>query len=361
MVNALSQDTVTQAQPALMPLPTQRKYSVSQAVMYAILITASIVAIFPFLWMISTSLMTLGETINRNWVPAAPQVGNYAEAWEDANFGKYFMNSVFITFVTIAGMLTTSILAGYAFARINFIGRNVIFSLLLITLMIPESVTMIPNFLMVNGQIVPLPNFNDWVFILIMLLLLVPPLDYFIENPSYKWVFRAGVSLVALLYIYVYIIQNPSDAPLLSFDGKWMNNIEGLTVPFMASAFSIFMLRQFFMQLPPDLWDAARIDGCGHMRFLLTVVLPISKAPVLTVTLLTFIGAWNDFLWPLIVTNTDQWRPLMVGLYNFTQDAGTQTHLLMAGSFITILPMMILYFMTQKTFTEGIATTGLKG
>jgi ABC-type glycerol-3-phosphate transport system permease component len=280
--------------------------------LYVILLLAAVVALLPFFWMVSTSLMTLGETINRRWLPETPQVCNYLRAWEEAQFSRYFFNSVIISFTTVTGMVTTSILAGYAFARINFWGRNALFSLLLITLMIPESVTMIPNFLIISGQVFPLPQF--------------------------------GV-----------------DGQVISFGGSWINSLAALTVPFMAGAFNIFMLRQFFVQIPHELWDAARIDGCEHLRFLIQVVLPISRAPILTVILLSFIGAWNNFLWPLIVTTNETWRPLMVGLYNFTQEAGTDTHLLMAGSFITILPMLLLYFMTQKTFTEGIATSGLKG
>ena len=269
--------------------------------LYFILLLGAVVAILPFFWMVSTSLMTLGETINRQWLPAAPQFENYIEAWDQANFSKYFANSVVITFVTITGLLTTSILAGYAFGRIKFFAREFIFALLLATMMIPESVTMIPNFLMIRGDIIPLPG------------------------------------------------------------GSWLNTLQALTVPFMANAFSIFLLRQFFKKIPDELWDAARMDGAGHFRFLVQVCLPISKAPIMTVTIFTFIGAWNAFLWPLLVTTTPVWRPLMVGLWTFVTEAGPETNLLMAGAVINIIPILILYFLTQKQFTEGIATTGLKG
>lgn len=280
--------------PALRLRPTR-------LLLYLILIAGAVVAMLPFFWMVSSSLMTLGETINRRWIPAVPQIANYVEAWDEANFARYFMNSVIITAVTCAGLLFTSILAGYAFARINFWGRNVIFALLLTTLMIPESVTVIPNFLMIRGTIVPLPG------------------------------------------------------------GSWLNTLPALTVPFMANAFSIFLLRQFFATVPNELWDAARIDGSGHLRFLSQIVLPISKAPIMTVLIFAFIGAWNAFMWPLLVTTRETWRPLMVGLWNFVTEAGPQTHLLMAGAVITIIPILILYFFTQRQFTEGIATTGLKG
>jgi ABC-type glycerol-3-phosphate transport system permease component len=160
----------------------------------------------------------------------------------------------------------------------------------------------------------------------------------------------------------IFPLPNPTEAPpFITFQGTWMDSLQGLTVPFMASAFSIFLLRQFFAQIPDELWEAARIDGAGHVRFLVQICLPIARPAILTVTLLTFIGAWNSFLWPIIITREETWRPIVLGLYTFTQEAGTEINLLMAASFITIIPMLVLYFLTQKSFTEGIATTGLKG
>jgi len=293
---------------------TRLSRQAGQVILYALLSIFAFAALIPFLWMISQSLMTLGETLNRQWIPSNPQFDNYTEAWEQAKFGAYFWNSVIITTVTIAGLLFTSILSGYAFGRIKFVGRNTVFTLLLATLMIPESVIMIPNFLTITGNIefFPLPQLN------------------------------------------------PDNTLLLEFGGSWFDLLPALTVPFMANAFSIFLLRQFFAQIPDELWDAARIDGSGHVRFLVQICLPIVRPAVMTVALLTFIGAWNAFLWPLLVTRTENWRPLVVGLYNFQSDAGPETHLLMAGSFITTIPILILYFMTQKTFTESVASTGIK-
>lgn len=279
----------------------QFKRLFSRFFLYAVLVIGAIVAIAPFFWMISTSLMTLGETINRKIIPAAPQFQNYVDAWNQAKFGKYFMNSVFITFTTVGGILFTSILAGYAFGRIKFFGSNFLFAVLLSTMMIPETITLLPNLLMVRGVILPLPG------------------------------------------------------------GSWMNTLQGLSVPFMANAFSIFLLRQFFAQIPYELWDAARIDGAGHLRFLVQIVLPISKAPVMTVLLFGFTASWNAFAWPLLVTTKENWRPLMVGLWSFVTEAGPETHLLMAGAVISLIPILIVYFIAQKQFTEGIATTGLKG
>jgi ABC-type glycerol-3-phosphate transport system permease component len=269
--------------------------------LYALLLLGAGIAMLPLFWMISTSLMTLGETLNQQWLPRSPQWHNYAEAWTEAKFATYFLNSVLMTTALLVGLLLTSILGGYAFARIHFVGREVMFFGLLSTMMIPEAMILLPNFLVIRGDIMPLPG------------------------------------------------------------GSWLNTLQGLTVPFMANAFSIFLLRQFFKQLPVELWDAARMDGCGHLRFLITVVLPISKAPILTVGLLGFISAWDAFLWPLLVTTKETWRPLMVGLWSLVTEAGSETHLFMAGATITLLPVLLLYFLLQKQFTESIITSGFKG
>lgn len=274
-------------------------FRVGHLLVYVALVVGALVSMTPFLTMIATSLMTLGETITRAPLPETPQWSNYTQAWRDADFDRYFRNSVIITATTIVGMLVTSTLAGYAFARMRFPGRDVLFAVLLSTLMIPGTVTFIPGYLLVRGDIVP-------------------------------W-------------------------------GSWLNTLPALTVPFLSSAFIIFLFRQFFAQIPNELWDAARMDGAGHVRFLTTVVIPMSRPVVVTATLLTFVVAWNEFLWPLLVTTNATWRPLAVGLNNFIDDAGPQTHLLMAGSVITIVPVLVLYFFTQRQFTEGIATSGLKG
>jgi len=274
-------------------------FRASHIPLYLALITGAIVSATPFLFMMSTSLMTLGETINRRLLPDVPQWANYVEAWSNASFDLYFRNSVILSVVTIAGVLITCTLAGYAFARISFPGRNVIFTILLSTLMIPGTVTFIPQFLLVRGDIIP-------------------------------W-------------------------------GNWIDTLPALTVPFLSTAFIIFLFRQFFAEIPSELWDAARLDGAGHWRFLAQVVLPMSRPVLTTGALLTFVNTWNEFLWPLLITYTAKWRPLGVGLYTFISEAGPETHLLMAGSVITIVPVLIVYFFTQKQFTEGIATSGLKG
>jgi ABC-type glycerol-3-phosphate transport system permease component len=280
--------------------PLMTKRSLNRFLTYVVLIVGAVIALLPFLWMISTSFMTLGEAQGLTLIPSKLQFENYSAAWELGNFTEYFVNSLLITVITLAGEMTFSILAAYAFARIAFPGRNVLFALLLATIMIPGMVIIIPNFLTVT------------------------------------WLGRIG--------------------PI-----AWLNNWPALTIPFMGSVFSTFLLRQFFSQIPDELYDAARIDGAGHWRFLRTVVIPLSWAPILVIVVLSFIGAWNSLAWPLLVTSSPEWRPISVGLLNFVDDAGQSTNLMMAGAVITIIPILILYFFTQKQFTESIARSGLKG
>jgi len=274
---------------------TQRKIFI-----YVVLGLGAFISLIPFVWMISTSLMSLGEALGTEFFPSELHFENYIEAWRVADFTEYFLNSILITVITLTGQNTFSTLAAYAFARIEFPGRDFLFSTLLSTMMIPAMVFTIPNFLTVTwlGRITPIP---------------------------------------------------------------WINNWPALTIPFMGSVFSIFMLKQFFAQVPDELFDAAQMDGAGHLRFLLQVVLPLSKAPLMVIIVLSFIGTWNSLAWPMLVTNNPDWRPISVGLMSFVTEAGQSINLTMAGAFITIIPILVIYFFTQKQFTESIARSGLKG
>jgi len=260
------------------------------------------VAVMPFLFMVSTSLKTLVETLTRvdpmpfkaGFWPTVPQWANYAEAWVQANFSLFFRNSMIIAALTVAGVLGTSTLAAYAFAKMRFAGRTLVFALLLSTLIIPESVNLVPNFILVT---------------------------------------KLG----------------------------WYNRLAGLVVPFMASAFYIFLLRQFFAQMPDELIESARIDGAGHPRSFLSIVLPLSRAPLVTVVFLAFIGSWNALQWPLVTTGDARWRPLTVGLTMFISESGPQWHLRMAGAVIAVAPVVLLYLLAQRQFTEAISRSGIKG
>jgi ABC-type glycerol-3-phosphate transport system permease component len=275
-------------------------FTSGQFLIYLVLIIAASLAIIPFLYTVSVSLMNLTEATGGKWIPGTLQWGNYTQAWNEAQFSLYFMNSVKITLITVTGEIIFCSLAAYAFARMEFPGKGFLFTLLLATLMLPEAITWVPNFITVSwlGRLSPIP---------------------------------------------------------------WINNWPALTIPFMSGAFGIFLLRQFFQQIPAELWDSAQIDGAGHLRYLLRVIVPLSKAPLMTLVLFSFVGSWNALAWPILVTTTPDWRPISYGLLAFLDEAGSFFNLQMAGSMITMLPIIVVYFFTQKQFIEGIATTGLKG
>ncbi len=274
---------------------------------------------------------------------------HYIEAWDESNFSRYFFNSVKIAALTIIGQTITSILAAYAFAKIEFPGRGLIFSTFLATIFIPTMVVLIPNRITVSNlhtfftQDWPARQ-DEWG---------ITAAREAIAGPLYDVVDALGLENVLGL----------GDA--LTVDGPltwpWMDNWPALVFPFLASTFSIFLLRQFFLQIPDELWDAARIDGAGHLRFLVQIVVPLSRAAIVTTILFTFIGTWNALEWPLLVTFTGRWRPISYGLYAFTTESGANLNLMMAGSVITLIPVLLLYLFAQRQFTEGIATTGLKG
>jgi multiple sugar transport system permease protein len=149
---------------------------------------------------------------------------------------------------------------------------------------------------------------------------------------------------------------------VMMYNLKWYNSYTALTVPFMVSVFGIFLLRQFYLQIPKELFDAALMDGAGHLRYLVSIVIPLSKPAVITVALLNFIWVWDSFKWPLLVTRDSNMRVLAVGLQQYmVGEGGTNTQLMMAFATMVVLPVLVFYFFTQKYFTEGIARTGIKG
>lgn len=357
--------------------------NVNKLITYILLAIGSFVSLIPFLWMISTSLMNWTEATGATVIPSELLWENYEIAWDMGQFEEYFVNSVLITLITLAGELTFSILAAYAFARMKFPGRNLIFGILLSSMMIPGMVMMIPNFLIVTwiGRIAS--ELTTYVLLIgglivataVLIFSLMGLIKWFREKES-KLGLRAIISpgmaggslstffwsvcgvggSVSLIYWIISSWIGGAIEPT-----PWIDNWPALTIPFMGSIFAIFLLRQFFAQIPDELFDAARIDGAGHFRFLVQVVIPLSKAPILVITVLSFIGSWNALAWPLLVTNSPDWRPIAVGFLNFVSEAGQDTHYMMAGAVITIIPILILYFLTQRQFTESIARTGLKG
>ncbi|MEP0764042.1 MAG: carbohydrate ABC transporter permease [Chloroflexota bacterium] len=274
---------------------------------------------------------------------------HYIEAWNESNFSRYFFNSIKVAILTIVGQTITSILAAYAFARIEFPGSNLLFSVFLATIFIPTMVVLIPNRNMVKN----IDEFFSKDFPARQDAWGITEARQAIAEPIYEALDKVGLENFLGLGGFFTV-----DGPIT---WRWMDSWPALVVPFLASTFSVFLLRQFFLQIPEDLWDAARIDGAGHLRYLFTVVVPISKAAIVTTIIFTFIGTWNALEWPLLVTFSDKWRPISYGLYAFTTEAGSDINLLMAASVITLVPVLIIYLIAQRQFTEGIATTGLKG
>ncbi|MFZ5825190.1 MAG: carbohydrate ABC transporter permease [Bacillota bacterium] len=264
---------------------------------HLILAFGSVIMILPLFWMLSTSLKTYNETLAMpiQWLPSIPQWHNYIEAWQaQTYFGRYFFNSFFVTIVTVIIEVFLSILAAYAFSRMTFIGKNLLFMVLLSTMMIPGEVLLVPNF----------------------------------------------ITLTEL---------------------KWINTYYALIVPWVVSVFAVFLLRQHFLQVPNELQEAAYLDGAGHTRFMLQIMVPLSRPPIATIALLKFIGSWNAFLWPLIVTNSPQMRTVPVGLISLMQDEGPQYHIWMAAATLALIPVLVVFLAAQKQFLESVAKSGLKG
>jgi len=301
-----------------------------------VLLSGALFVIFPFVWMVLGSLQTFAETTTATLLPASPQWSNYEASIRAMNGSKpctfdptnpllilerergctivrYFANTIFIGFGTVLGVLTTGTLAGYAFARLRFPGRETLFKILLATMMIPGELTLIPNYV-----------FMVW--------------------------FPTPESLLATT---------------LGLPGaeahNWVDTYYALIIPWIATVFSIFLFRQFFRGIPNELFDAAVLDGASHSRFLVSIVLPLSKPVLITSGLLTFLGSWNALMWPMLVTNSPEMRPIQVGLRSLITEAGTQTQLLLAGATITIIPIVILYLFFQRWFVEGISTVGIRG
>lgn len=263
---------------------------------YFILILGAIITLLPFIWMISTSLKPFNEVFDMppKLIPSKIMWSNYLEVSDRIPMGRYFFNSVLVSVCITIGTLITSVLAAFAFSRIKFWGRDVIFSIFLGTMMIPGEVLIIPNYITLS---------------------------------------KLG----------------------------WINSYKALIIPWIVSVFSIFLLRQFFLGIPESLYYAAKMDGCSDIKFLWNIMIPMSKPALVTVALIKVIYSWNEFLWPLIVTDTPFMRTLPTGLAVFTSETGSYYNLLMAAATIIILPIIIIYFLLEKYIISGISKAGIKG
>lgn len=254
------------------------------------------VFIFPFLWMISTSLQTFRETMAfpPTWIPASPQWVNFAEAMQSGPFLLFARNSLIITFSIIVMQLAIMIPAAYAFAKYRFKGKSFLFGLVLLAFMIPHQVTFIPVYLMLA----------EW-----------------------------GIIKTLLPQI----------------------------IPFMSNAFGIFLLRQYFMQLPEEMIEAARIDNASEFAIMWRIMAPLSKPALATIALFSFVSHWNDYFWPLVMTDSASVRPLTIGIAMLRETEGISNwHIIMAGNVVLVLPILIVYFICSKQIVKAFVYTGIK-
>jgi ABC-type glycerol-3-phosphate transport system permease component len=219
---------------------------------------------------------------------------NFKNAWTKVPFGRYFMNTIIVSICMVLGVVVTGALAAYAFARMNFFGREFIFYLFISMMMVPQPIYLIPSYILLH-------NFG------------------------------------------------------------WLDTYMALIVPWLANIFTIFLLRQQFKTIPQELFDAASIDGCSRFGILWKIVLPLSKSVLVTAGIFAFIASWNSFMWPLVMINKPELRVLQVGLSYFSQEASSQTTLLMAASTFSILPLIILFLIAQKQIMSSFVSSGLKG
>lgn len=268
----------------------------TRTALYIVLIIGAFISLFPFYWMLNTSLKTSQEVYlyPPTWLPAPVAWGNYAKAFAKVN-SRVFFNSAFftITIVILQGLVTT--MGGFAFARINFPYRNFFFVLYLSTLMIPPQVTLIPTFLVVV---------------------------------------KLG----------------------------WVDSYQGLIVPILAQgAFGTFLFRQFFLRLPNEMYEAARLDGASYWQQFWRFTLPLSRPIITAYAVITFLTAWKMYLWPVIVIRSDRLKVLPMVIAELSANSSQDRGVMMAAVTLSILPILILYIVAQRWFVEGIAMTGQKG
>lgn len=262
---------------------------------HLLLYTLAFATVAPFLWMVLTSFKDLSEIFSYppTWWPERFTTENYTAAFQAAPFGRFYVNSMLVAVLVTLGQLVTCSLAAYAFARMEFRGRDALFYIFLGTMMVPAHVTMIPSFMVLH----------------------------------------------------------------------WLGLVDtygALILPGLASAFGTFLLRQFFLTLPKELEEAAFIDGYGRWHVLWKIVLPLSRPALATLAVFTFMGVFNDFLWALVVVNSQDLYTVQLGLAVFRDRYSTEWGSLMAGSVVATLPVLLLFLVAQKHFIQGIALSGLK-
>jgi multiple sugar transport system permease protein len=268
-----------------------------KVIAYLLLGLTAISMIFPFYWMVATSLKSESRVFAfpPEWIPNPPLFSNYTYIFTELPFGQYIFNSVKVSSLWTFGLVLSSSLAAYAFARVNFKGRETLFIITLAALMIPGQITMIPLYVVMT---------------------------------------RIG----------------------------WVDTHWPLIAPaYLGSAFGIFLLRQYFMTLPRELNDAAKIDGCSHFGIYWRIVMPLSKPVLATLALLSFMGSWNDLLGPIIYLYEEQLFTLPLALTRFRGMYYTEWAYMMAGATVSLMPILLVFLFTQQYFVRGVVLSGLKG
>lgn len=274
-----------------------KKRWIENGVTYVVLLMGAAFSLLPLIWLIRSSLMDMGQIFEMPpvWIPNPVRFSNFSQALTTLPFGTYFVNTCIIVIFTMLGVLSTSSISAYSFARMQWRGRDLIFVLLLSSMMLPYAVTLIPTFV--------------------------------------------GWSKLGLTNSFVPLI-----AP------AW----------FGGGAFNIFLLRQFYLSIPRDLDEAAYVDGASHWRIFTSIIVPLTKPALIVVGMFTFLASWNDFLGPLVYLNDESKYTLALGLQQFKGMYAAEWSLMMAAATVVLAPAIIVFFIGQKYFVEGITLTGMK-
>ena len=293
--------------------PARRRRGVrpTRALRYVILSAGAVLFVAPFAYMVSSSFQPLGELFSYppKWIPSNPTLDNYRQFFGSGHqIGRWIVNSAFTTSAITIAQLFFSSLVAYTFAKRTFPGRDVLFFLMLATMMLPVQITVIPNYLILKG--IPLFGGND----------------------------LSGIG-----------------------GHGWLDSYWGVIMPNLVSPFGIFLLRQYMRSIPDELLDAARMDGAGHFRIYWKVILPLSRPALAALAIFTFQFWWAAFFWPLIVLSSPQLYTLPLGMALFQEANRTVWNLIMAGSVLASIPLIVVFLIFQRQFVRGISLQGMKG
>lgn len=272
------------------------KQKATMTLLYTLLVLCSVAMLVPFIWMISSSLKLDKDvfTFPIEWIPSNPRWENYAEIWTTIPLGQFLKNTAKLTLIVTLLQLLTSSFAAYAFAKLQFKGRDILFLGYVATIAMPWQVYMVPQFMMIRS-------------------------------------FGLNNTHLAIICLQAF------------------------------SAFGVFLMKQFYMSVPDELCEAARIDGMSEYRIWAQIMLPLSKPALSTLTIFTFVNTWNDFLGPLLYLTRMELKTIQIGLRMFISQYSSEYGLIMAASVVALIPVVIVFLALQKFFVQGVATAGLKG